>query len=182
MTRHRVKLRAPRLIELGFDVGLYSSIVYPALVVVTPRWTFEGWANWSSRRDAALRASGLVCWMLGMTVLLWSSRVMGRHLAIDGLAEDHELVSRGPYRYLRHPVYASLGAIAIGTALVFRSYLVLGLSAMLIVTAQWWASAEERLLASTEGFGDVYRAYAARTGRFFPRLRRPWHRDGQSQP
>ncbi|MBA2632497.1 MAG: isoprenylcysteine carboxylmethyltransferase family protein [Chloroflexi bacterium] len=113
-----------------------------------------------------------------MAVLLWGSRVMGRHLAIDGLAEDHELVTHGPYRYLRHPVYASFAAIASGTALVFRSYVMLGLSVMLVVTERWWASAEERLLASTEGFGDSYRTYAARTGRFFPRLRRSfgWRR------
>lgn len=108
-----------------------------------------------------------------MAVLLWASRVLGRHLAIDGLAEDHELVTRGPYRYVRHPVYASFAAIVIGTALVFRSYVLAGLSVMLIVTGRWWAHAEERLLASSEGFGDVYRTYAAHTGRFLPRLRRP---------
>jgi len=69
-------------------------------------------------------------------------------------------------------VYVSFAAIAIGTALVFRSYVVLGLSVILMVTGRWWADAEERLLASSDGFGDTYRAYAARTGRFFPRLRR----------
>lgn len=168
---YRVRLRAPRLIGLGFDVGLFSSLVYPLLVAVAPRWTFAGWGNWSSRGDAALRASGLVLWMLGMAVLLWSSRVMGRHLAVDGLAEGHELVTDGPYRYARHPVYASFVAISIGTALAFRSYVVLGLSAILMLAGRWWASAEERLLASSEGFNDAYRTYAARTGRFFPRLR-----------
>jgi protein-S-isoprenylcysteine O-methyltransferase Ste14 len=171
--QHRVKLRPPRLIRLGFDVGLYTSLVYPVLVVIAPRWTYEGWGNWSSSIDVVLLAGGLVLWMLGVAVLLWASWVMGRHLAIDGLAEDHELVTHGPYRYLRHPVYVSFAAIAIGIALVFRSYVLLGLSVMLMVTGQWWAKAEERLLASTEGFGDAYRAYAARTGRFFPRLRRP---------
>ena len=170
--RHRVKLRAPRLIRLGFDASLYTSLVYPVLVVIAPRWTYEGWGNWSSSIDPALQAGGLVFWMLGMAGLLWASRVMGRHLAIDGMAEDHELVTYGPYRYLRHPVYASFAAIAIGTALVFRSYVLLGLSVTLMVTGRWWANAEERLLASTEGFGDVYRTYAARTGRFLPRLRR----------
>jgi protein-S-isoprenylcysteine O-methyltransferase Ste14 len=108
-----------------------------------------------------------------MAVLLWSSRVMGRHLAIEGLAEDHELVTHGPYRYVRHPVYASFAAIAIGTALVFRSFVLLGLSVMLAVTEQWWANTEERLLGSSEGFGEVYSTYAARTGRFLPRPGRP---------
>lgn len=171
--QHRVKLRAPRLISLGFDVSLYTSLVYPVLVVIAPRWTYEGWGNWSSSTDAALQAGGLVIWMLGMAVLLWASWVMGRHMSLDGLAEDHELVTHGPYRYLRHPVYASFAAISIGTALVFRSYVLLGLSVTLMVTGRWWAHAEETLLASTEGFGDAYRTYAARTGRFFPRLRGP---------
>lgn len=170
--QHRVKLHAPRLIRLGFDVGVYTSLTYPVLVVIAPRWTYDGWGNWSSSMDAALQAAGLALWMLGVAVLLWASWVMGRHLAINGLAEDHELVTDGPYRYFRHPVYVSFAVIAIGTALVFRSYVLLGLSVMLMVTGRWWANAEERLLASTEGFGDVYRTYAARTGRFFPRLRR----------
>jgi protein-S-isoprenylcysteine O-methyltransferase Ste14 len=179
--QHRVTLRAPRLIRLGFDLSLYSSLVYPVFVVVAPRWTVEGSANWSSRRDGAVQACGLVSWMVGMAVLVWASRVLGRHLAIDGLAEDHELVIDGPYRYVRHPVYASFAAIATGTALVFRSAVLLGLSVMLMVTGRWWANAEERLLASSEGFGDVYRAYAARTGRFFPRLGRRWGDDGPSR-
>lgn len=98
---------------------------------------------------------------------------MGRHMAIDGVAEDHDLVTHGPYRYVRHPIYASLAAIALGTALVFRSFVVLGLSVMLMVSGRWWANAEESLLGSADGFGDVYRTYAARTGRFFPRLKTP---------
>jgi protein-S-isoprenylcysteine O-methyltransferase Ste14 len=171
--RHRVELRPPRLVRVGFDVSLYTALAYPVLVVIAPRWTYEGGGTWSSSLDAALQAGGLVLWMLGVAGLLWASWLMGRHVAIDGLAEDHELVTHGPYRYLRHPIYASFAAIAIGTALVFRSYVLLGVSAMLIVTGRWWANAEETVLASTEGFGDDYRAYAARTGRFFPRLRRP---------
>jgi len=167
--KHRVKLRAPLIVRLGFDVGLYTSLVYPVLVAVEPGWTYEGWANWSSSEDRPVQAMGLVVWMVGIAVLLWASRVMGRHLAIDGLGEDHELVTDGPYRYVRHPVYASFVAIAVGTALVFRSYAVLGMSVLLLVTGRWWANAEERLLGSTEGFGDAYWTYAARTGRFVPR-------------
>ncbi|HEX6261759.1 MAG TPA: isoprenylcysteine carboxylmethyltransferase family protein, partial [Actinomycetota bacterium] len=120
-----------------------------------------------------LQAGGLALWMLGVAVLLWASWVMKRYLAVDGLAEEHELVTHGPYRYLRHPVYVSFAAIAIGTALVFRSFIVLGLSVVLMATGRWWADAEERLLASPEAFGDAYRTYAVRTGRFLPRLRRP---------
>ena len=170
--KQRFKLRPPRLIEWGFNVALYSSLIYPVLVLVAPHWTVQGRGNWSSRQDAALRGSGLIAWMLGMAVVLWASRVLGPHLAVDGLVEDHKLVTHGPYRYVRHPVYAGFATIAIGTALVFRSYVLLGRAVLLMVTGRWWASAEEILLASSEGFGGVYRTYAARTGRFLPRLGR----------
>ena len=179
--QHRVKLRAPRFIRLGFDVSLYASFLYPVLVLIGPRWISEGRGTWSSSIDGVLLAGGLVLWMLGVAILLWASWVMGRYLAIDGLAEDHQLLTHGPYRYLRHPVYVSFAAIAIGTALVFRSYVVLGLSVMLMITGRWWADAEERLLASPEGFGHVYRAYATRTGRFFPNLRLPKGTEGRGR-
>ena len=57
---------------------------------------------------------------------------------------DHRLVSDGPYR-LFHPVYTAMIAVAVGTTLVFRSYLLLGVAALSIVTHLWWAAAEEKL-------------------------------------
>ena len=54
---------------------------------------------------------------------------------------DHQLVSDGPY----HPVYTAMIAVAVGTTLVFRSYLLLGVAALSIVTHLWWAAAEEKL-------------------------------------
>jgi protein-S-isoprenylcysteine O-methyltransferase Ste14 len=42
-----------------------------------------------------------------------------------------------------------------------------------VAATKWWAAAEEELLASPQGFGDGYLAYAGRTGRFLPKLRQP---------
>jgi protein-S-isoprenylcysteine O-methyltransferase Ste14 len=94
-----------------------------------------------------------------LIVLVCSSWVLRRYLGVDGLTEDHELVASGPCRYVRHPVYASFTAIAVGLALVW------------MVAARWWVRAEEALLASPEGLGDAYRTYRERTGRFLPRWR-----------
>jgi protein-S-isoprenylcysteine O-methyltransferase Ste14 len=63
-------------------------------------------------------------------------------------------------------------AVAVGTTLVFRSYLLLGVAALSIVTHLWWAATEEKLLSSPEGLGEAYRSYASDTGRFLPRVRR----------
>jgi protein-S-isoprenylcysteine O-methyltransferase Ste14 len=96
---------------------------------------------------------------------------MGRYMDVNGLTVDHELIVHGPYRYVRHPIYSSFAAVAVGTALTFRSYLVAALAVTWVAATRWWARAEEELLASPAGFGAAYRSYADRTGRFLPRIR-----------
>jgi protein-S-isoprenylcysteine O-methyltransferase Ste14 len=172
-----VELRArvrpvPLIGGAGSDLVQVLPFAYPGLVVVAPGWTYEGWLNWSSEIDPFLQTVGLVLWALGIAVGVWAARAIGGYGAVSGVTEDHQLVSGGPYRYVRHPVYTAIIANALGTALVFRSYLLLAVAALSIVIHLWWAAAEEKLLSSPEGLGDAYRSYASHTGRFLPRVRR----------
>ncbi len=171
--RLRARLRPPPLAVRGGYVLLLVPLLYPAVVVVAPRWGYEGPLSWSSRIDVVLQRAGLGLWAAGVVVLVWAARVLGRYLDVDGVTEDHELVASGPYRYVRHPVYGSFTAIAAGLGLVFRSYLLAVVAAVWLAAAMWWSVEEESLLASPEGLGDAYRAYSERTGRLLPRL---WQR------
>jgi protein-S-isoprenylcysteine O-methyltransferase Ste14 len=164
-------LRPPPLIGRGGDLAQVVPLLYPILVVVAPGWGYDGWLNWSSGIDLVLQGIGLGLWTVGMAVVVWAARVLGRYMSVDGVTVDHELVTTGPYRYVRHPVYGSFTAIAAGISLVFHSYLLAGVAVVWVVAAAWWVAAEEELLASPEGLGDAYRRYAERTGRFLPRLR-----------
>ena len=125
----RASIHAPSLVGWGGDLTQVFPLFYPVLVVVAPGWTYEGWFNWSSGIDVTLQVIGLGLWGLGMVVAIWAARVMGGYIAVNGVTVDHELVTRGPYRYVRHPVYASLIAAGLGTALLFRSYLLIGVAA-----------------------------------------------------
>lgn len=176
----RAQLRPPPFIGRGGDLAQVAPLAYPILVVVVPGWAYEGWLNWSTEFDLVLQAVGLGLWGLGIAGGVWAARVIGGYMAVEGVTMDHQLVSDGPYRYVRHPVYTSMIAIAVGTALVFRSYLLLGVTALSIVTHVWWAAAEEKLLSSPEGLGDAYRTYASRTGRFLPSVRRTRRSTGSS--
>ena len=167
----RAPLRPPPLIGRGGDLAQVVPLLYPILVVVAPGWGYHGWPNWSSRIDLVLQGIGLGLWAVGMAVVVWAAGVLGRYMSVDGVTVDHELVTTGPYRYVRHPVYVSFTAIAVGISLVFRSYLIAGVAVVWVVAAAWWVAAEEELLASPEGLGDAYYRYAERTGRFLPRLR-----------
>ena len=171
--RLRAKLRPPAFISWGGDLAQVAPLLYPVVVVVAPVWGYDGWLNWSFGIDLALQCIGLALWAVGVTVVVWAGRVLGRYMSVDGLTVDHELVTSGPYRYVRHPVYTCFTAIAVGTGLVFRSYLLMGLAVVWVAATKWWAAAEEKLLASPEGFGDGYLAYTERTGRFLPKLRQP---------
>lgn len=171
--RLRASLRRPPLAVQGGYVVLVLPLLYPVGAVMAPGWTYEGPLNWSSRIDVALQGVGLGLWAVGVVVLVWAARVLGGYMSQDGVTEDHEVVSSGPYRYVRHPVYGSFTAIAAGLGLVFRSYLLVGIAAVWLAASLWWAAAEEALLSSPDGLGAAYRSYSERTGRFLPRLRQP---------
>lgn len=169
----RAKVRPLPIVGRASDLIQVVPFIYPVLAVLAPGWTYEGWLNWSGGSDLALQAVGLGLWIAGIAVGLWAARAIGGYGAFSGVTVDHQLVSDGPYRYVRHPIYTALIAIAVGTTLVFRSYLLLGVAALSIVVHVGWAIGEEKLLISTEGLGDAYRSYTSRTGRFLPRVRRP---------
>ena len=174
----RARLQSPPLIGRGGDLVQVAPFVYPVLVVVAPGWAYEGWLNWSTEIDLVLQAVGLGLWALGIAVGEWAAQAIGGYGAVSGVTVEHQLVSDGPYRYVRHPMYTAMIAIAVGTALVFRSYVLLGVAALSIATHLWWAAAEEKLLSSPGGLGDTYRIYASHTGRFLPQVRRARRRTG----
>lgn len=168
----RARLQPLPLLGRGGDLVQVAPLVYPVLVVVVPGWAYVGWLNWSTSIDPALQTLGFGLWALGVAVGLWAARAIGEYGAVIGVTVDHRLVSDGPYRYVRHPIYTAMITITLGTTLVFRSYLLLGVAALSIGAHLWWAAAEEKLLRSPDGLGNTYRTYASGTGRFLPRLRR----------
>jgi protein-S-isoprenylcysteine O-methyltransferase Ste14 len=82
-----------------------------------------------------------------------------------------QLVTWGAYRYVRHPFYASFLLAYAGACLLYPHPAVLALCVYSAAVLNLTAAKEERRLAASE-FGDEYRAYMAKTGRFFPRWNR----------
>ena len=83
--------------------------------------------------------------------------------------QDAGLVTTGPYRLVRHPIYLGLALLAMGEALAFRSWpaLVIVLSGI-VPTFAWRACAEEKLLSRT--FGERFAVYQRRTKMIIPYL------------
>ena len=82
---------------------------------------------------------------------------------------NDRLLTSGPFKYFRHPMYAAwITFISSGIGLFLNSWILLLWVAALHPIWHLLITKEEKMMA--ENFGDEYREYAARTGRFFPRV------------
>ncbi len=105
-------------------------------------------------------------------LLAWTAvNHLGRQWRIQaGLWHDHELVRTGPYRIVRHPVYSSMLALALATALINTSWW-LGLPAIALFVAgtEIRVRTEDALLASR--FGGEFDEYRRRVPAYVPLIR-----------
>lgn len=80
------------------------------------------------------------------------------------------IVTYGAYKYVRHPFYSAFLLALIGTLIACPHPGTLVCLAYTALMLRYTAGKEEHKLSNSE-FGDEYRSYLARTGRFLPRLR-----------
>jgi protein-S-isoprenylcysteine O-methyltransferase Ste14 len=117
-----------------------------------------------------LALCGCLLALAGAALVLWSRAELGSAWSLVPTADEGTgLVTMGPYRFVRHPIYLGLSMLAMGGALAFSSWpaVVVVLSAI-VPTFLWRAWAEERLLADT--FGEHYSSYRKQTKRMVPYL------------
>ncbi len=102
-------------------------------------------------------------------LLFWTFHSLGKNLTDTVVTRrDHTLVTHGPYRWVRHPFYDVVLLWVISVSLLAGNWLLalLGVSVFAMMVIRTRIEEEKPI----ERFGDEYRAYMARTGRFLPRL------------
>ena len=106
----------------------------------------------------------VICLLL--TSVCWSR--MGTHWRMDiSLKGEEELITDGPFRHVRHPIYALSMLLMICSAVVVPTLPMLVVAIVHLVLNYLKARNEENHLLAVHG--DLYRRYLARTGRFFPK-------------
>jgi protein-S-isoprenylcysteine O-methyltransferase Ste14 len=108
--------------------------------------------------------------LLGIALLITFVLLSTGHFVISGEERPGYVVDTGPFHYVRHPIYLAAFMAYVGTALSSLSLLSLGLLIPIFVFYNYIAGYEERLLESK--FGEAYRAYERRTGKWLPRVGR----------
>ena len=162
--------RHERLMWLFWVPLVVAWLVLPYLVLVHPS------GRWSVRLfDPVAPGYAMLRWIaaLGAVASLLATSTcwarMGRHWRMDVGARKDELITDGPFRHVRHPIYALSRLLMACTFVVMPTWATLVLALVHFCLTQFKAGHEERHLAGAHG--AAYRGYAERTGRFLPRLR-----------
>ncbi len=111
-------------------------------------------------------AIGAILFACGLALAVWARLHLGRNWGMPMTQkQEPELVTSGPYRFVRHPIYSGLLLGLLGTALATN---VLGVIVMVVAGAYFYyaASVEERNLSTT--FPTAYPAYRASTKMLIP--------------
>ena len=141
-----------------------SRLVQGSLVAIGYFFIFDRAARLSALGKAFVPDATLVAWAglvmvaAGIAIAIWARAMIGRNWsATVTVKQDHQLVRRGPYRIVRHPIYSGLLLAALGTAIAGREFR--GLVGVGFVFAGFWAKLrlEERFM--TEQFGAEYTRY-----------------------
>jgi protein-S-isoprenylcysteine O-methyltransferase Ste14 len=129
------------------------------------------WMAWASvRLPTWARWAGVVVGVLVVPSAYWILTTLGANVSETVLTKSqHRLVTTGPYRWVRHPLYAAGIALFVGIGLMAASWFILvwavaaAIGVRLVVVPQ----EEAHLLAR---FGDDYRRYRSGTGSLLPSL------------
>lgn len=115
-----------------------------------------------------VQAVGVALFLSGLGLAVWARVNLGRNWGMPMTQKDEpELVTSGPYRLVRHPIYTGILLGMLGTALAANVYW-LALGGLMGVYFIYSATVEERIL--TASFPEAYPSYRARTKMLIPFL------------
>lgn len=151
---------ALRLCGLVTWLATFAFLIWPPLV---------SWAAWPL--PAALRWTGAAIGLAGAGMMYWTLSNLGKNLTDTvSTRADATLVTSGPYRFVRHPFYVTAACLFTGAFLLSANWIILASGACVLTMLVLRTAKEEQMLVAK--FGDAYRDYMHRTGRFLPRVGR----------
>ena len=135
----------------------------PLVWVASPAFSF---AEYPLRLNPLI--AGVVCLVVGLWLFYRSHADLGTNWSVTlQVREHHQLITRGVYQCIRHPMYSALFLYSLGQALVVPNWVAgpaYGVAFGLLFALR--LRAEERMMCET--FPGEYEVYAARTKRLIP--------------
>jgi protein-S-isoprenylcysteine O-methyltransferase Ste14 len=162
--REREETLVPKLVSLLSVPALIATVAF----IIAPVWM--SWA--ALPLPTGVRWAGVGTALLGFGLLQWAHQALDKNWSdLPRLTQEQTLVTSGPYRWIRHPIYTAFLLIMSATLLLSANWLIgvlwLGMTAAEVLSR---IRTEEGMM--TVHFGDRYRAYMCSTGRLLPGLMR----------
>jgi protein-S-isoprenylcysteine O-methyltransferase Ste14 len=150
------------MLTLAIVLRIVALLAFAGLMLLAVSWC-RGQAKTRARQDRGDRAPLVAN-------LTRSQAELGSAWSFAPKADQSTgLVTTGPFRLVRHPIYLGLALLTMGEALAFGNWPALFIALSGIVpTLAWRARAEEKLLSRT--FGERYEVYRQRTKMIIPHL------------
>ena len=129
-----------------------------------------GFAWMYASLPAWLRLAGILLGCGAIALLFWVHQTLGGNFSTSlAPRRDHRMITRGPYAWVRHPMYTAYFTLFLAAFLISTNWLagVTGL-AIILMLMTFRRIREEALLV--ERFGEAYRVYRRATGMFLPRV------------
>ena len=174
---HRLKAQASKEKLDRRQEGLFILLTLRPIALVkmlgTVAWLIHpAWMTWSSvDLPSWLRWIGLPLGVIAATLLIVTFRSLGTNITDTVVTRArHTLVTDGPYRWVRHPFYVAFALAMAADSLVTANWFLALTGAVAVALIAIRTQTEEQKLI--ERFGDEYRHYMERTGRFIPRLKK----------
>ena len=125
-----------------------------------------------AEHSGALRFVGFAFLIMGLTLLEWAAFcIRGKLFSYLGSKDTPQFIfAGGPYAYIRHPFYTCYILTHIGIAIIFPTWVTVSV-ALFTFSLLWYAAEFEENKFASSPLAESYRAYMARTGRFWPKLR-----------
>jgi len=116
-----------------------------------------------------LRGVGFIIGLFSVALVVWAQVDLGKQFSPQlQLRQEHHLVTSGPYARVRHPLYTGLYAFGLSMALVSANWFFVFFFVISLVGIAARVPREEQMML--EQFGDEYREYIQRTGRYVPKV------------
>jgi protein-S-isoprenylcysteine O-methyltransferase Ste14 len=142
---------------------MYGSILVYLIYPPAMRWAQISLA--SSIRWAAIGVMGLL-----VPAFYWLFSSLGSNITPTvSIRKQHSLVTNGPYRWIRHPLYSFGTVMIIAIAVAAANWFILTMGILTFIPLALRTPLEEQRLLET--FGEEYQAYMQTTNRYFPKIR-----------
>jgi protein-S-isoprenylcysteine O-methyltransferase Ste14 len=146
---------------------LYILLLVVAFALLAGAAQFDPFTRRIVPLPPAMQITAAVLCAGGLILAIWARRAIGSNWSgIVTLKRDHELVTGGPYRYVRHPIYSAILAMFLGSALAARH--VGGLVGFVLCFASFWIKLRQEEALMMRHFPGEYPAYCARVKALIP--------------